>query len=63
MYVSRAVNQDAGFRDVANEQHVALFEAMVAGDVATAQAIIIEHVALPIVAAAADGVLSECDVA
>jgi DNA-binding GntR family transcriptional regulator len=63
MYVSRAVNRDAGFRDVANKQHVTLFEAMVAGDVETAQAIIVDHVALPIVAAAEDGVVSNSDVA
>lgn len=51
MYVSRAVNQDAEFREVANRQHVALFDAMVSGDVGTAKEIIFHHVALPIVAA------------
>lgn len=57
MYVSRAVIQDAGFRDAANRQHVALFEAMVAGDVAAAQHLIIDHVALPMAAteSAVDG--------
>lgn len=51
MYVSRAVNQDAEFREVANRQHVALFGAMGAGNVETAKEIIIHHVALPIAAA------------
>ncbi|MFP3914514.1 MAG: GntR family transcriptional regulator [Actinomycetota bacterium] len=54
MYVSRAVTEHATFREVANQQHVALMEAVEAGDVARAKEIIIDHVALPLMVTSSD---------
>jgi DNA-binding GntR family transcriptional regulator len=48
MYVSAALERHAGFRDEANRQHVALYEAMRARDVAAATELTLRHVALPV---------------
>ena len=48
MYVSAALERHAGFRAEANRQHVALFEAMRARDVAGAIDLTQRHVALPV---------------
>lgn len=51
MYVSRAVIHHAGFRTEANRQHVGLMTAVKQNDVERASKIIVDHVALPVVAA------------